>query len=259
MAVICVLTCFRVFQAVKSTGLPDSLLAGRYYQGDGLGVNHVLILGTDHRLTFEGHTDVGASEKNQGKWEYDGEVLLLRLDRKSDAHHWTGTSTRFVPICWGDAVTLVEEAATPGFLSIKKQDPAALDSTHSLDYWKLKESSFESIPRNGPIQYPPKYADFVANGPVFATIKAVKPGGTVYISTTTPKRMRVGMLFTTADWSGVDVEITKVDSLGAVGKVCYFVNSTRPLKLGDKHTTGGRHVTPHGRDDERLSAPPQRQ
>jgi hypothetical protein len=215
-------------------------------------------LTADHHFSFEGHTDGGAGETDQGVWLYEKDVLVLKPEKRTDAHHWTGTAVRFVPVRWGSAVTLVEEAAAPGFFGVKNQDPEAMDSIHSLDYRKLKESVFESIPRSGNMQYPPRFADFVANGPVLATVKARKPKGTVRLESKALKRIKVGMLFTTSDWSDIDVEITNVDAHGAEGIVYYFFNSNRMIKPGDRLTTGGRYITPHDRDDSRLPSPPKR-
>jgi hypothetical protein len=131
-----------------------------------------------------------------------------------------------------------------------------LDSRHSLDYRKLNSSSFESIPRHGRMEYPTRYADFVANGPVWVTVKSIGPNGSVSISSKTWSRLKVGMMFTTDDWSGIDVEITRLGTGSASGRVYYFFNSDRPLKVGDKLSTGGRYITPHDPDDKRLTSPP---
>jgi hypothetical protein len=95
--------------------LPDSAVTGTYYEGDGLGVNHFLTLTAGHTFLFKGHTDIGVEEVNQGRWKYDGDILVLLPERANSQHDWTGTATRLIPIGWGKAVYLVSEGEAPGF------------------------------------------------------------------------------------------------------------------------------------------------
>ena len=76
--------------------------AGRYYFGDGLGVNVSLDIAPKTGFVFEWHGCLGLYDRNYGKvQEKDGEIhLAFELENKQEG--FQGISPAFLPIRWGN-------------------------------------------------------------------------------------------------------------------------------------------------------------
>src|SRR5437867_3612562 len=90
-------------------------LPGRYYFGDGLGVNCTLELDPGGRFSFSWHGCEGEYDRNEGTWSRDGDLLELHPERPYRQQGFRGMDVRFVPVKWGPRILLVDEHCMPGF------------------------------------------------------------------------------------------------------------------------------------------------
>ena len=89
-------------QTTKNTFKLDRKdLVGKFYSGDGLGRNEVLLVNTDGSYDYKNHGCLGLYNSAAGSWRIDGDVIKfeeLRDDLK-----------RFVPVKWGLRIYLFSE------------------------------------------------------------------------------------------------------------------------------------------------------
>lgn len=83
--------------------------AGRYYQGDGLGVNVSLDIAPKAGFVFEWHGCLGLYDRNYGKvTEKDGE-LHLTFELKNMREGFQGLASSFLPVKWGERTYLIPD------------------------------------------------------------------------------------------------------------------------------------------------------
>src|SRR3989338_7636275 len=78
------------------------VLAGKYYFGDGTGVNNYLELSPDGNFDFKWRGCLGMYDENNGAYKIEEGILILSPKRPNIQKGFQGTPTRFLPINWGD-------------------------------------------------------------------------------------------------------------------------------------------------------------
>jgi len=235
-------------------------IVGVYYEGDGIGMNHLLTLNADGRFTFSAQTDTGGREERMGTWKLEGELLVLKPTKGNDRYPWKEDQSKFVPIVWNKAVDLVAENEMPGFLAaLRENDPFPghevgniTDDIHSLHYRKLDASKKKDIRRAGVPSFPARFKDFYLRGAVVARVSGIEPDGTVRLMSKMLARLRPGMMLALGEWNSVDVLVTAVSAKEATGQAMYYEHSKRALRPGDKVSTGDLWISPQSRDTPRA-------
>lgn len=89
------------------SGLDADDWAGRYYFGDGLGVNVSLDIAPKAGFVFEWHGCMGLYDRNYGQVkEVDNEIhLAFELENKQEG--FQGLSPAFLPVKWGERMYLI--------------------------------------------------------------------------------------------------------------------------------------------------------
>ena len=134
--------------------MDEKALEGAYYFGDGLGVNCLLELKENRRFSFRWTGCVGVYDRNTGRWEWEGQVMVFKPEHKNATEGFSGMNVRFIPVAWGQRVYLVDEYELPGFCAgIKRLTSRDL---HGLDFVKVGKSR-ELSPLSGEPRVPARY------------------------------------------------------------------------------------------------------
>jgi hypothetical protein len=232
-------------------------LVGRYYLGDGLGVNCSLTLEANRRFKFTWHGCVGEYDRNQGRWEIEGDSLVMKPERPNKREGFQGMNLRFVPVKWGRRIYLVDENEMPGFCATARhaQSPSRLDGIHGNDY--VKWNGEKLPPLKGKPTLPERYLEYYEKGPVAAMVIKIEPDGRVLLNKGSADRLRPGMLLDLVGFSGrIEVKVTSVRPNEATARVSYFWNSARKVKVGDAFTTGEDWHRVSGTGFARFRQPP---
>lgn len=220
-------------------------LPGRYYFGDGLGVNYLLTLDTDHRFIFTWDGCLGEYARNAGVWALNGDILILTPD-EANQHEGFGTNVRFIPVKWGKRHYLIDEHEMPGFCvaAANEELPAV------LDYIKCDGS--QQSPVEGAPLIPTRYQEFYEKGPIVATVVRIDEDENAVLDKGTGDRLKPGMLLAINAFARIDLKVISTTSNEAVARPLYFRNSGHAVKVGDRFTTGSYWHRPAGTGKELL-------
>jgi hypothetical protein len=242
-------------QPAPKMGFDANLLPGRYYFGDGLGVNCLLTLDADHRFKFSWHGCLGEYDKNSGSWEIENDLVVMKPEQPNKREGFVGMNVRFVPVKWGERIYLVDENETPGFCAATaKRSDLRLDDIHGMDYVKWDGENLPPLKGN-PI-LPERYREFYEKGPVVAKVTKIEPDGSVILNKGSAGKVKEGMLLCVNAFDNSEIKVTSVRKDTATANVLYFWNSDTKIKVGDEFTTGGYYHRPHGTGYERFLQPP---
>lgn len=106
-------------------------LAGRYYYGDGLGVNRTLTIHPDGTFEYAWHGCLGLYASAQGRISVDGEGLVLEPSRQEGEG---GPSTRLRVVRWGERIYLLNEDELSGFANAINHEDEPRSDAHGLFY-----------------------------------------------------------------------------------------------------------------------------
>jgi hypothetical protein len=231
-------------------------LYGRYYFGDGLGVNCSLVLETDHRFTFKWRGCLGEYDRNSGTWRLEGDILALRPEKPNKREGFQGTNLRFIPVKWGARYFLVDENEMPGFCAATSQDNMRrFDRIHGHDY--VKWIGGELAPTEGKPIVPERYKEFLEKGPVDAAVVRIDDEGAVILNKGTSDRIKPGMLLAAeGDCCRIELKVVSAKEHESLAQAFYFWNSDRRVSAGDRFTTGTHWDRPWGTGFERFTELP---
>lgn len=99
------------------TGQPT----GRYYFGDGEGVNCTLRLDARGRFEFKWQCCVGACDSNTGPFHFRNGVVILSPRKRNVRRGLSGTPTRFLVVNWGPRRYLVPQEDVRDFCNAVNQ------------------------------------------------------------------------------------------------------------------------------------------
>jgi hypothetical protein len=231
-------------------------LPGRYYFGDGLGVNCSLVLDAkNHRFTFKWHGCMGEYDSNLGRWEMDGDVLVLMPEKPNKREGFEGMNIRYVPVQWGQRHYLVDENEMPGFCAAAGQkDIPGFNGIHGSDY--VKRDGEELPPVEGRPAIPERFREFYEKGPIKADVVRIE--GKVVLNKGLTDRIKPGMLLAAEGHERIELKVLSVREHESVAEVSYFWNSDRRVAVGDSFTTGEYFNRPRGTGFERFADLPKR-
>ena len=108
---IAISSCSQFSEEVQedSIQVPAEKVYGKYYRGDGLGVNHYLELAMNGRFIFRWHGCLGEYDKNEGAFKMEGNKLVLLPELPNIQKGFQGTPTQFIVRQAGEDVFLVEK------------------------------------------------------------------------------------------------------------------------------------------------------
>jgi hypothetical protein len=243
---------------VRQVPVTDAELTGTYYFGDGLGVNCHLDLKADHTFMFRWTGCMGEYDRNEGKWEVKGDMVVL--DPKDENKHegFEGVNVRFLPTIWNHKLFLVDEYEAPGFCSSlrKNVEKGLINNIHGDSFVRVNDKTFVQTTVKHDNFVSPRFAAFIGKKPVACQVMEVLPNGHVVLDEGSDEGLRAGLMLQADEWNTGDLEIVSVSSTTAEAVPGYFFNSTTKVKVGDKFDTGGDYSQPHGTGWDRLPEPP---
>lgn len=224
--------------AVVQPAFTRAELAGRYYQGDGLGVNLDLRLAADGTFKFVWRGCLGEYDKNGGTWWVEGDVVVMNPEKPHEQHGFKGMDTRFVPVPWGERMYLVDEEGVPGFAAAAaEQQIFKGDGLHGSDY--VRHVDHKLPPLKGEPQLPARYRHFFERGPIHATVVDINQDGTVTLDKGSADRVTNGLLLASSSYAtDGSLEVIAVSTNTSVARPFYYWNEEKPVQVGQKFTTG---------------------
>jgi hypothetical protein len=105
-----------------ATPLSAADVIGKYYFGDGLGVNCYLELGNDGQFTFRWSGCLGEYDRNSGPWGLTDGLVILKPSQSNVREGFQGTATRLYPVRWGGRLYLVSDDEMIDFCSAVSLD-----------------------------------------------------------------------------------------------------------------------------------------
>lgn len=93
---------------------------GRYYFGDGLGVNCTLEVTKEQTFSFRWTGCLGEYDRNKGSWSFQDGLLTLHPEEPNPRDGFRGTATRLIPVKYGQRHYLIEERAMIAFCRATK-------------------------------------------------------------------------------------------------------------------------------------------
>lgn len=113
--------------------IPAEKVYGKYYRGDGLGVNHYLELVMNGRFIFRWDGCLGEYDKNEGAFKIEGDKLILSPELPNIQKGFQGTPTQFIIRQAGEDIFLIEK----GDLRKFEKDLMGNVSSHGIYYRKI--------------------------------------------------------------------------------------------------------------------------
>lgn len=243
-------------EAVEFKAAPlfnESDLPGRYYQGDGLGVNLSLELLEDHTFTFRWNGCLGEYDRNEGRWKLVGDTLVLEPERPHERTGFNGMDTRFIPVPWGSRLYLVDENELPGFAAAAREGvPGFGDGLHGSDY--VKRGTPKPSASDKPL-LPARYQHFFSEGAIEARISSMSSDGTVLLDKGGSSRLAAGMLLVPPSYEEQGaLSVLSVTESSAVARPFYYFNESKPIRVGQVFSTGGEYHRPRGTGFRQFSS-----
>ncbi len=153
-------------------GLGDHEWAGKYYAGDGLGVNQSIVIAPAAGYVFEWHGCLGLYDRNYGTARQLNDVIRLSFTFENQRKGFQGIAPEFVPVSWGARRYLIPADDFVGFCNDINQGREPRNESHGS---YLMRTGDEKKPVTGFPNVPEKYRDYLLVKPIVATIIAVGP------------------------------------------------------------------------------------
>jgi hypothetical protein len=140
-------------------------IAGRYFYGDGLGVNCSLKLSSSGSFDFKWRGCLGLYDSNYGGYVIQDGLVILKPKRLNIGKGFRGTPTKFLPVVWGERHYLVPVDKALDFVNEINQgsEPRKNRLAGGMFYLRLgdEERAVQGIPG-----LPTKWLDYLLPEPV---------------------------------------------------------------------------------------------
>lgn len=161
-----------VLEAVVLPEPPPLHVAGSFYRGDGLGINHTLELTAEGAFHFRWQGCLGTYSEAAGKVVQIGPLLALETTAVGIQRVASGVDGRYRPIPWGDRLYLVPTGELMAFVNdvnLGREPRYDSQGSHYLarDGWDL--------PAAGRPDLPPGYAELLLDQPVAGRVERRLP------------------------------------------------------------------------------------
>ena len=128
-------------------------VAGRYYLGDGLGVNCSLVIEPEGRFSFTWRGCLGLYDENKGAAKLINGKLILKPEQPNVREGFFGTATDFIPVRWGKRLYLVSRDDKKSFCEEVNQGREPRDNIHGSFYLRRGDEKIEvtgapSVPKD---------------------------------------------------------------------------------------------------------------
>jgi hypothetical protein len=145
--------------------------AGRYYYGDGLGVNVNLSLAPKSGFEFTWYGCLGLYDLNYGGVvEKDGKLGLI-FTHSNDRKGFQGIAPELVPLVWGERHYLIP---SDGFIDFSNAVNAGFETSHSVSRRFLVRERDELKEVKGLPNLPLRYSEYLLERPIKADISSIK-------------------------------------------------------------------------------------
>jgi hypothetical protein len=144
--------------------------AGKYYHGDGLGVNVSLYVAPASGFAFSWHGCLGLYDQNYGAVVETNGVLKLTFDLPNERRGFQGLAPAFVPVRWGPRTYLVafdEMADFCNAVNSKREPRNDMHGRHLLREGDEKKRA------TGEPQVPAAFKKHLLKKPIVAIIVAI--------------------------------------------------------------------------------------
>jgi hypothetical protein len=167
----------------------DHAWAGKYYCGDGLGVNIELLLAPQSGFVFEWQGCLGLYDRNYGTVTTRTEHVHLNCELPNDTDKGLeGTYIDFTPVRWGDRHYLIPNEKLISFCNAvnSREEPRK----QSFGSFLLRQGDEKKLAPGAP-QLPSAYRQFLLEHPILAEVNKIDSatysngkGGTHWRTTT---------------------------------------------------------------------------
>ncbi len=144
--------------------------AGEYYQGDGLGVNVLLLLAPESGFLFEWHGCMGLYDRNYGSVSGSEGRVRLSFTFENNRKGFQGIAEEFAPITWGDRKYLVPADEIVGFCNAVNDGSEPRKDAHGIHL--LRRGDEEKDARGLPI-VPEEFKPYLLSRPIEVDVVSV--------------------------------------------------------------------------------------
>jgi len=204
-------------------GLP---WAGRYYYGDGLGVNVHLSLAPKSGFEFTWYGCLGLYDLNYGSVVEKEGVLHLIFTHSNERKSFQGIAPELVPLVWGDRHYLIP---ADRFVDFANAVNAGFETHNSVSRRFLLREGDELKEVEGAPKLPSQYSGYLLEKPIKAEITSIKGSliedsariTTVLLNVGRSQRVKEGMEFHLYSPSTlyVSARVTKVEADSSEAKI----------------------------------------
>jgi hypothetical protein len=145
--------------------------AGKYYYGDGLGVNVSLALAPESGFVFQWHGCLGLYDLNYGAVLETDHEIRLAFKFPNERKGFEGIAPELLPITWGERHYLIPSDEVVGLTNAINAGFEPRNAPHGR--FLLKRGD-ELRPANGQPNIPAQYAAYLLTKPINADIASVK-------------------------------------------------------------------------------------
>jgi hypothetical protein len=203
--------------------------AGKYYYGDGLGVNVNLSLAPKSGFVFMWNGCLGLYDLNYGGvGEADGRIRLV-FKYPNDRKGFQGIAPELIPIVWGQRHYLIP---ADGIIDFANAINAGFEPTTTLRGSFLLRAGDELKAVHGQPNIPSEYSDYLLRHPIKAEISAIKGSRirdsaritTVVLNVGSARGVKQGMEFHVYSPSTIfeSARITSVESSNSEARIVQY-------------------------------------
>ncbi len=198
----------------------SSGLTGKYFFGDGLGVNNHLHLTSDGNFTFQWQGCMGTYDDNEGRYMIERETLILSPQKPNIQEGFQGTPTRFSVITWGPRLYLVPEDRLLDFVNAINQGQEPRNRLFGNFY--LREGD-EKIPVSGNPTLSSQWQEYLLTEPIVGKIVQIGKDKSAIVNIGAQNGLKAGMLLTANpnDRRFAQLKVISVDENSAVTEKLY--------------------------------------
>ena len=229
-------TAFGTARQPQAPSLAD--VAGSYYRGDGLGVNHSLKIEADGTFSFRWDGCLGNYARSAGTVARRGGGLSLRTTSAHDPRGLAIPEGPYLPVRWGDRHYLIPADDVMSFVNEVNLGSEPRDDAHGMHYlrqddWKLSAGGFPDLPES--------YRGYLLEKPIEGAVLSKEEGSYVFkVAVGLDRGLVSGMELVAAGGEGEDAGFCELKVLSVAGSTAVVESDIDPcdfLHPGDPVST----------------------
>jgi hypothetical protein len=208
-------------------------LAGKYYRGDGLGVNWSLQLNTNGTYAFTWDGCLGRYAESQGHYRLSGQVVVLEAEASATPAGQLDLPSRLVGVGWGSRQYLIQEDRGPEFVAAITR---GFEPRRQLHGQFLLRRSDVSQPARGAPAMPEEWRKWLLPAAVEARVTKVLARHRATVDAGANRALHAGMLLTLTSqkYGPSDIRVVEVLRASSVVENDY---GDPPFVLGGRVTS----------------------